>query len=453
MTAAINRPIIFSRNLRLLLDVCLFLIFLTASFDVFLNLKISGFSIRICNLFMVFFSAVVFITATFSGKQLNLKLIGFWSFLVWFIFLSFFVQNSILIQRGVGYHLWLVIFFAFILAMSLYVKSFEHFERILILYLRSFTLIAVLALFQFVFALFGLNAMVSYFFQSGIPRIHGLSYEPSYFSTYLIVPWTFHFLLYFSKNEILKKKTKNNISLLILTTVILLSFSRMGILLAGLIVGYKSLTVILKSIVLKKIRISELTFITIVSFAVAGILTIAVIYSKKFISIFEGLPFFSKYAHSASIRLDDFMNTWHVFEQSPWAGYSLGGIAPAIAQMKGYGSLTQDVVKNTEGMCVLVEVLAASGIIGFLFFTLFLGKVLLSSKQLTRLNNQTHNSRISLYLNGHRLLIAALIAQLILLCMNQNILRNYLWIHIAIVNLSFFSLKDAFKMNEQKQNA
>jgi hypothetical protein len=160
--------------------------------------------------------------------------------------------------------------------MSLYVKSFEHFERILILYLRSFTLIAVLALFQFVFALFGLNAMVSYFFQSGIPRIHGLSYEPSYFSTYLIVPWTFHFLLYFSKNEILKKKTKNNISLLILTTVILLSFSRMGILLAGLIVGYKSLTVILKSIVLKKIRISELTFITIVSFAVAGILTIAV---------------------------------------------------------------------------------------------------------------------------------------------------------------------------------
>jgi hypothetical protein len=227
----------------------------------------------------------------------------------------------------------------------------------------------------------------------------------------------------------------------------------MGILLAGLIVGYKSLTVILKSIVLKKIRISELTFITIVSFAVAGILTIAVIYSKKFISIFEGLPFFSKYAHSASIRLDDFMNTWHVFEQSPWAGYSLGGIAPAIAQMKGYGSLTQDVVKNTEGMCVLVEVLAASGIIGFLFFTLFLGKVLLSSKQLTRLNNQTHNSRISLYLNGHRLLIAALIAQLILLCMNQNILRNYLWIHIAIVNLSFFSLKDAFKMNEQKQNA
>jgi hypothetical protein len=362
------------------------------------------------------------------------------------------VKNSIIIQRGLGYHLWLMIFFGFILALALYINHLAHFEKILILYLNSFTVVALLALFQFTLALFGIEALISYYFQSGIPRVHGLSYEPSYFSTYLIVPWTFHFLLYFSKNEYLKKKTKNNFTLLLLTLVIFLSFSRMGILLVGLIVGYKSLTVICKTAVSKKIRITEVSFISIVLVAVVGIVTVAFIYSKKFISVFEGLPIFSNYAHSASIRLDDFMNTWKIFQESPLAGYSLGGIAPAIARLKGYGSLTQDVVKNTEGMCILLEVLAASGIIGFLFFCFFLGKVLLSSKQLTRLTNPASTSGLSFSFTGHRLLIAGLIAQLILLCMNQNILRNYLWIHIAIVNISFFSLKDAYKNNKQKEN-
>ncbi len=452
MTAAINRPIIFSRNLRLLLDVCLFLIFLTASFDVFLNLKISGFSIRICNLFMVFFSAVVFITATFSGKQLNLKLIGFWSFLVWFIFLSFFVQNSILIQRGIGYHLWLIIFFGFILALSLYVNNLAHFEKILILYLQSFTIIAFLALIQFTFALFGIEAFINYYFQSGIPRIHGLSYEPSYFSTYLIVPWTFHFLLFFSKNEELKKKTVNNLSLLLLTSVIFLSFSRMGILLIVLIIGYKSFKLVLTGILTKKFRKAELSFITLVSIATTGIFALAFIYSKKFLSVFEGLPIFSNYAHSASIRLDDFLNTWQIFQKSPLIGYSLGGIAPAIAKMKGYGSLTQEVVKNTEGMSVLLEILAASGIIGFFFFMRFLLNIFTSGNKLKKISNVLPDNFLNAYLYGHRFLLSALIAQLILLSLNQNILRNYFWIHLAIVNLSFFSLKDAYQLNKLKQN-
>ena len=452
MRAITNRPVLFSKNTTLLLDCCLLFIFLTASFDTFLNIKISGYSIRICNLLMVFFSAVVFLFSLFSEVKFKIRLLGFWSFLVWVIFLSFFVQNSIIIQRGLGYHLWLIIFFGFIIALALYVNRITHFEKIFILYLNSFTIVAFLTLIQFTLALFGFEALIYYYFQSGIPRVHGLSYEPSYFSTYLIVPWTFHFLLYFSKNEELKKKTKNNFTLLLLTLVIFLSFSRMGILLVGLIVGYKSLSIIYKTFASKKIRISEASFMGIIFIAAAGILTMAVIYSKKFISVFEGLPFFSNYAHSASIRLDDFMNTWQVFLESPWEGYSLGGIAPAIARMKGYGSLTQEVVKNTEGMCILLEVLAASGIIGFLFFCLFLGKLLLSSKQLSRIRYPALNSTLSLYFTGHQLLIAGLIAQLILLCMNQNILRNYLWIHIAIVNLSFFSLKDAYITNKQKEN-
>lgn len=261
MRAITNRPVLFSKNTTLLLDCCLLFIFLTASFDTFLNIKISGYSIRICNLLMVFFSAVVFLFSLFSEVKFKIRLLGFWSFLVWVIFLSFFVKNSIIIQRGLGYHLWLIIFFGFIIALALYVNRITHFEKIFILYLNSFTIVAFLTLIQFTLALFGFEALIYYYFQSGIPRVHGLSYEPSYFSTYLIVPWTFHFLLYFSKNEELKKKTKNNFTLLLLTLVIFLSFSRMGILLVGLIVGYKSLSIICKTFASKKIRISEASFI------------------------------------------------------------------------------------------------------------------------------------------------------------------------------------------------
>jgi O-antigen ligase len=226
----------------------------------------------------------------------------------------------------------------------------------------------------------------------------------------------------------------------------------MGILLIVLIIGYKSFKLVLTGILTKKFRKAELSFITLVSIATTGIFAIAFIYSKKFLSVFEGLPIFSNYAHSASIRLDDFLNTWQIFQKSPLIGYSLGGIAPAIAKMKGYGSLTQEVVKNTEGMSVLLEILAASGIIGFFFFMRFLLNIFTSGNKLKKISNVLPDNFLNDYLYGHRFLLSALIAQLILLSLNQNILRNYFWIHLANVNLSFFSLKDAYQLNKLKQN-
>jgi hypothetical protein len=432
----------WSRNIRLFLDTCLLLIFITSSFDTFLNLKISGFSIRSCNLLMILFSSVVFFMTIFSSKPLKFKLLGFWSFLIWTIFLILFIQNSIIIQRGIGYIIWLLIFFTFILSLAAYIEKTSHFEHILKLYLLSFNIVAIIGLLQLFLTFAGIEFYLSYYFQSGIPRIHAFSYEPSYFSTYLIIPWIFHFYLYFSNMNDLKKKVKNRFSILLLTGVLLLSFSRMGILFMLVALCIKLAQIILPAIRKLRIKKKEFYFIGFMSVGFFILIGIAIRFSKIFISVFEGLPFFSRYAHSASIRIDDLLDTWRIFENSPWTGYSLGGIAPAIARLNGYGSLTQEVVKEYEGMSILLEVLAASGIVGFLFFMIFLSKIIFSGRIMKKQILNCYANNLNNHLSCHRMLIIALIAQLLLLCLNQNILRNYLWIHVGMINLSFFIFKE-----------
>jgi O-antigen ligase len=174
---------------------------------------------------------------------------------------------------------------------------------------------------------------------------------------------------------------------------------------------------------------------------------VSILNIEKFLSLFEGLPVFSKYTHSATTRIDDFMNTWKIFIKSPIEGYSLGGVAPAIAKLKGYTPITQEIVKKNEGMCIFLEVLAASGIIGFIFFAIFIIKFLVSPWILRRLINKRLISTDPAFYKMHYILVLTVVFQMLLLCLNQNILRNYLWVHLAIINLSFFSLKYHLQSN------
>jgi hypothetical protein len=399
---------------------------------------------------MLLFSTIILILWFAEKQKKNIQFLGFWSFIIWLAILIGFTSNSILITRGIGYTSWLVIFFLFMLTMGLYVRSYPHYQKLLFMYIRSFTIIGVLAVVQLLGVLLGFKSIISFYFMSGIPRIHGFSYEPSYFSTYLIIPWTFHFFLYFTKSNELKKQTWNLFSLLLLTFVILLSFSRMGILLMSFIIFGKLCAVIIPSILRLKIKRSHFYFFSVSLFLVGVLFFTALLNLDSFISLFEGLPFFSEYAHSASIRMDSFLHTWKVFLHSPLYGYSLGGVAPAIAKLNGITSITQEIVKNYEGLCVFLEILAASGILGFVFFAFFLSKILFSTqllkKEIQKSNQGFSNSSL---INIHNLLLIGLIAQLILLCLNQNVLRNYLWVHFSILNLSFFLTKEHIKNSDK----
>ncbi len=432
----------YTTTFRYLLDVLLLIIFVTASFDLVLNIKIAGFSIRVCTLVMLIFSALVLGINLWRNQHFDIRFLGFWSFLIWFLFLLVFILNSVLITRGIGYMIWLCIFFGFIVALSQYIRDMLHFQKILIAYINCFTLIGVLGLIQWGLTLTGLDINNQFYFKSGIPRVHGFSYEPSYFSTYLFIPWVFQFFLYFSAHRDLKSKVFNKPALMILTSLICLSFSRMGILLMLIVLIVKLFSIIWAAAINGKMFRRDFGFVEIIGAGFSGVVLIAVFNFKKFITIFEGLPILSRYSHSATIRMGDFLNTWHVFIKSPLIGYSLGGVAPAIARSKGYENISQELVKNTEGMCIFLEVLAASGIIGFIFFMAFMLKFIFSTRLLQRrMKGKKQQDDISSWISIHHLLVTAWLFQLLLLCLNQNILRNYVWIHMAIINLSFFIIK------------
>ncbi len=434
----------YSKNLKSILDGCLAIIFITASFDIVLNIKYAGFSLRACTLLMVVFSFFVFFISFFSKKKTTIRFLGFGSFLIWFSLLLLFVQNSILLTRGIGYMAWLTIFMLFIIALADYVQTIAHFKKILYLYVNSFTIIGAFAIFQFLTTLFGLDLLITFYFTSGVPRIHGLSYEPSYFSTYLIIPWCFHIYIFFTDFNAFKKKTFNIPALIILTTAILMSLSRMGLVLMFFIIAIKFLFLIKKLVIFKKISLQNLYFFTVTFLGVLFLIIVSILNIDKFLSLLEGLPIFSRYTHSLALRFKDFVNTWKVFVDSPMIGCSLGGVAPSIAKNNGFNNITQEIVKQNEGMCIFLEVLAASGFIGFLFFIFFLKRILFSFRELKKKIQQGISSKADMLLSIHRFLIISFIFQIFLLCLNQNILRNYFWIHIAVINLSFFVLKNSF---------
>lgn len=79
---------------------------------------------------------------------------------------------------------------------------------------------------------------------------------------------------------------------------------------------------------------------------------------------------------------------------------------------------------------VFLEILAASGIFGFLPFILYIGILFVKPMQLVK----------KLELENQKILTAllfSLLSEIIILQFNQNILRPYFWLHIAILSAYF----------------
>jgi hypothetical protein len=82
--------------------------------------------------------------------------------------------------------------------------------------------------------------------------------------------------------------------------------------------------------------------------------------------------------------------------------------------------------KEFEGMNIFAEVLAASGIAGVVPFIFFIAAMVWKP---LRLANESGPAYAALL----RSLVRSLLFVLALLQFNQNILRPYLWIHLAIL--------------------
>lgn len=409
-----------------------FLLALTSSFDVFMNLNISGFSLRI---FYIIEFILIYLLIKNNSK---IVLIGFPYIIVWAFFIIIFIPNTTILTRSIGYGAWLVLSILVVILFSTIINRSDLFNKVFRLYIYSFTFLALFGLFQFALGLIGIDIYIQQWWINGVlPRINGFSYEPSYYGSYLIIGWS-ALLYFYIKNKAFFLQFKY--SFLIISVAIVLSSSRMSILMMFL--GFICLVVLslLRSLMKSKIKKRDLK--VLILFIVATISIGFYIYDNlnTFKFLFSGLGMFGTATHSSEARTNEAWTTFEVFLNSPFIGYSLGGVAPAIAELKGFTIYTQSEAKNFEGMNIFLEVLAASGIIGFIFFVIFF--IVLYSKAFKIMKLlKTINNIHYLFIGS---LSFALFMELLILSMNQNILRPYLWVLIGMLSASILVGKRIF---------
>ena len=98
------------------------------------------------------------------------------------------------------------------------------------MYIYSFVFVAVLGMIQDVLFKF---LHINFYMSNGLnnyDRIHGFCYETSYYSTYLLPAWCMLAYMYEKRCTIIIGMKKIKIFLMMITLVLILSFSRMGFL-------------------------------------------------------------------------------------------------------------------------------------------------------------------------------------------------------------------------------
>ncbi|HKP98193.1 MAG TPA: hypothetical protein VJ385_20855 [Fibrobacteria bacterium] len=403
----------------------------TSSFDKLLNFRIAGFSFRFCYLCIL---SMLFINLPRLKRYLlkQKEILGLIPLALWTLCLTGFVANTQFLARNVGYLIWHYIHIFFLVLLVNNVRGRDAFMRLFKAYVFSFLFVAVFGLVQFAGGIVGVNLLIEQWWFAGLPRINGFSYEPSYFGSYLLIGWIMLFLLAQTRTRLFPGKS----ALAMFATAsaaLFLSSSRMSIFVAVFFVGMYSLNLVWRVFLTLKARFFQIVFISMMvgMLGTGGGLTVK--YWTYMEYFFSGLGIAGGSAHSSDYRKDTMRDTWNVFTRSPIVGVSLGGVASSIAEAEGIKVTSNQEARRHEGMNVFVEVLAASGAFGYLFFLAYFFSLFQKPFELMRALT-ARDPEMSLILKA---MLLALAFELLILSMNQNILRPFLWFHIAMLSLAF----------------
>jgi hypothetical protein len=257
-----------------------------------------------------------------------------------------------------------------------------------------------------------------YIYVRQINRINGFSYEPSYYSAYMLAGWVmFAYLLEARSYEIVSRRVLYRY-FAATSMVLLLSTSKLAWATMAGWLAFRTVNIVFHMI-LGKVREDKLVFLIILPILAAiGFALILFLDSKWDIigRYTSGLGLFGSSGHSANARRRQLNNTIGVLKKSPFLGYSYGGVDPAIASYSG-----TEYKGNGGGMNVLIETAIALGIGGAILFVYFLYEI---TVRFIRHHRKNH------ILNA---VVLGLLVQFGELMFNQNIQRTYFWISIAMV--------------------
>lgn len=399
------------------ISICIALIFLTSSFDIVANIDLFGFNLRACQFLSLILIALLI--AEWSKRPVRVPIGGKY-LIAWMVIQFLFIFRSLNFANAFGYFMWLVFDVFLIFAMVQYVGRAFSLKWLLRVYFKSFVWIAVLGLVQFVLFALGIDFFVAQHWTDRFARINGFCYEPSFYSTYLLPGFVIFAYLFEKKNSDILSLKEIKIGLLIISAALILSTSRMGWLMMGLWMAIRIIVYLVQfirsGISRKNIKIF-IALVLIMLLLIVGFLYIAK--NKNLIFLLNGLGIAGTSRHSSMDRINGLTTCLQIFRESPLVGVSLGGVDAQIAK---YTGVVYTAGKNGSAMSIIGELLVANGIVGLIPFVLYIIKIIFGGSK----NKSIYNCQIIKALRW------ALIFELGILCFNQNILRPYVWMLIAV---------------------
>jgi hypothetical protein len=408
--------------MMLLLILALFVV----SGDIFFVFHVEGFTVRIFQLCII---PVIFVGTLRLLRDPRSKQwpIGIKPLMVWALFMLVFIPNTTFVPRSVGYVAWLFLDILLVIGLTGVLNSDGKLLKLLRWYVYSFAFCAVFGLVQLFTPLVGLPGIFvqQWWFPGMLPRINGFSYEPSYYATYMLTGWVFiDYLRY--RNVFLVRRM--NLIFWLTTAAILLSSSRLGWSIMIVWVAIRvSWHIRELGIVIPWKSIAPATLI--VALLIAGVMSHYHLDTEDLSFLGTGLGLFGSIeTHSTDTRLGTAMETLDVFFHHPIIGVSLGGVATALGGNRNSSITDQDSTKENEGVCVTAEVLAASGIFGFIPFVFYMYGLMWTPIHLT------DTSDLGVCVKS---LTWSLIMVFLALQFSPTILRAPFWLHIAILSASY----------------
>lgn len=426
-----------------------FVLFLTSSWDLWGKLVIHQFSVRLAGLICI---ALVFVALAMCIKNRQITFPVGAVFLILFAGINtLFIPSTYLLLRSSAYAGWLWLYIATCFAfVNLFAK--QHVSNNLYrLFIISAVLMSVYGLLQFLLPFVGVKVpFTMQWWRAGWARANGLNYEPSFFATYLLPFWIAccYARLYNAKLNIKTSKLLAYSQWLIVLAIIT-SSSRLGLFFVAVSMGWLA---ILALFAYKRsaITFKKLTNTFFKVFIVFLLLIVFILLESQFITARLGFSLNSssltkllngrasnvhllvtnKNTHSTLTHEERFQNmhkVWEAFTKSPVIGRSFGGIPAAIFAESNPDQRIHDntQAKNFLGQGVFLQTLLATGIFGGLLFIAFSLYLIYKVFKLSRGEPTSEKVIMCSLLWG-------LIFSYVILQLNQNLMRNYLWLLLAM---------------------
>jgi hypothetical protein len=419
--------------------------FFTASFDVLLSFNLGG-SLRLCQILMMLVCIAAIARMIQTGSVLWPR--GSTALALWIFIQALFIPLSGVISIGFIFFAMLLFTVACLFALVQLYGQDNRIESLMRIYLLSYVFVACAGLVEFLLPLLHLGAplVTQWIVHGRIPRINGFSYEPSYFATYLILGWIMLVELRFSKARITRGRGWKWATILV-TAALFLSTSKTAWVFMLLELAARLTPPFLRAVrnLTRHLRQGKIMIhLPSRKIVLSGVIVFFVllgggIFLSRFIKdpriFLSGTGLGKQPAHSLNTRIDVASQTWEAYKQHPYLGRSLGGVSIYIASRDGIEVTTMEMVRHFWGFPVIMDVLVASGLFGIIPFLVFVYANTFGALRLATRHWPEERAR------WLRALARAMIFEWLLLMVDQNLLRVYLWYHFSMVAVVAYHLE------------